>query len=91
MEIIQKWRTGKLDCPHPETWLDHALDGYQVVAVTEPIARMAAFFDWPHKDPADRLIAATAQIERVELWHSDTVLRDLRGFPQRYFKAPAPL
>jgi PIN domain nuclease of toxin-antitoxin system len=91
MEVVQKWRTGKLDCPNPQSWLDHALEGFQVIPVNEPIARHAAFLEWDHKDPADRLIAATAHIESVELWHTDTVLRDLRGFPQRYFKAPPPL
>jgi PIN domain nuclease of toxin-antitoxin system len=59
-----------------------------VIAVDEPIARDAALWDWELKDPADRLIAAAAKIHAVELWHSDTVLRELKGFPQRYFKAP---
>ncbi len=44
-----------------------------------------SLWDWPHKDPADRILAATAQIEKVELWHTDTILKKLRGFPQRYF------
>ena len=38
-----------------------------------------------HKDPADRLLAATAQIEGLELWHTDTTLKKLKGFPARYF------
>ena len=88
MEIVRKWRLGKLDCPDPETWLETALEGFQVIAVDEPIARHAALWDWELKDPADRLIAAAAKIHAVELWHSDTVLRELKGFPQRYFKAP---
>jgi PIN domain nuclease of toxin-antitoxin system len=88
MEIVRKWRVGKLPCPNPVTWLDSALDGFAVLPVTEPIARQAALWDWDHKDPSDRLIAATAHVESVELWHTDTVLRGLSGFPQRYFKAP---
>ena len=88
MEIVRKWRTGKLPCPHPETWLDDALEGFEILPVTEPIARQAALWDWEHKDPADQLIAATAQHHGIELWHTDTVLRNLPGFPQRYFKAP---
>ena len=35
---------------------------------------------------ADRIIAATAQIEKIELWHTDTVLKGLTGFPHRYFR-----
>ncbi|MBE7502275.1 MAG: hypothetical protein HS113_18650 [Verrucomicrobiales bacterium] len=42
-------------------------------------------FNWDHKDPADRLLAATAKIEATELWHTDTRLKKLKGFPQRYF------
>ena len=89
MEIVRKWHAGKLPCPNPDEWLDAALEGFQVLPVTEPIARLAAQWKWEHKDPADRLIAATAEIERIALWHTDTVLARLNGFPQRYFKAPA--
>ena len=35
---------------------------------------------------ADRLIAATAQHHGIELWHTDTLLEKLTGFPHRYFK-----
>jgi PIN domain nuclease of toxin-antitoxin system len=88
MEIVRKWRTGRLPCPDPQMWIDSALEGFEVISVSEPVACLAALFDWEHKDPSDRLIAATAQIHSVELWHSDTVLKGLVGFPQRYFKAP---
>ena len=88
MEIVRKWRIGKLPCPDPGTWLDNALDGFAVLDVTEPVARQAALWDWEHKDSSDRIIAATAKIHAIELWHTDTVLRDLPGFPHRYFKAP---
>jgi PIN domain nuclease of toxin-antitoxin system len=86
MELVRKWRTGRLPCPDPNTWLDLALEGFEVLPITEPIARQAAEWEWAHKDPADRLIAATALRHGVELWHTDTVLRGLAGFPQRYFK-----
>jgi PIN domain nuclease of toxin-antitoxin system len=90
MEIVRKWQTGKLPCPDPNEWLDLALDGFEIIAITEPIARQAALWNWEHRDPADRLIAATARIHRVELWHTDTILEKLDGFPQQYFKGPAP-
>lgn len=88
VEIIQKWRAGKLPCDDPRLWLDEGLNGFAILPVTEPIARLSAFWEWPHKDPADRTIAATAAIHQVELWHTDTVLKTLSGFPHRYFKAP---
>jgi PIN domain nuclease of toxin-antitoxin system len=89
MEIVRKWRTGKLPCADPREWLDDALEGFEVLAVSEPIARQAALWEWEHRDPADRLLAATALLHGVELWHTDTVLQKLNGFPQRYFKGPA--
>lgn len=87
MEIVRKWQTGKLPCPDPGTWLDLALEGFEVLPITEPIARQAALWDWEHKDPADRLIAATARQHGIELWHTDVVLRTLADFPHRYFKS----
>jgi PIN domain nuclease of toxin-antitoxin system len=44
-------------------------------------------WEWEHKDPADRLIAATAEWHGIELWHTDTILEKLKGFPHRYFKS----
>ena len=90
MEIVRKWQAGRLPCPDPQEWLDHALQGFEILPITEPIARQAALWKWEHKDPADRLIAATAERHGIELWHTDTLLRKLTGFPHRYFKA-APL
>jgi PIN domain nuclease of toxin-antitoxin system len=86
MEIVRKWHSGKLPCPDPLDWLDLALQGFEILPITEPIARTAALWDWEHKDPADRLIAATAQRYEIELWHTDTILQKLDGFPHRYFK-----
>jgi PIN domain nuclease of toxin-antitoxin system len=63
------------------------LEGFEIIPITEPIARQAALWKWDHRDPGDRLIAAAAVSHRIELWHNDTVLEKLGGFPQRYFKA----
>jgi PIN domain nuclease of toxin-antitoxin system len=87
MEIVRKWQTGRLPCPNPEEWIDEALQGFEVISINETVARQAALWTWEHRDPSDRLIAATAAIHRIELYHSDTVLEKLSGFPQRYFKA----
>lgn len=86
MEVVRKWRTGKLPCLNPANWLDLALEGFEILPISEPIARQAALWNWEHKDPADRLIAATAHLHGMELWHTDSVLEKLSGFPQRYFK-----
>jgi PIN domain nuclease of toxin-antitoxin system len=84
IELYRKWQTG--DVPEdPDTWLDFALPAWTILPVTVPIARQSVLWTWPHKDPADRLLAATAKIEQVELWHTDTRLKKFAGFAQRYF------
>ena len=94
IELFRLWQNGNVP-DNPDTWLDLALPSWTIFPVTVPIARLAVLFDWDHKDPADRLLAATAQIEGVELWHTDTTLKKLKGFPARYFtnvlaKQPKP-
>ena len=83
--------------PHAEStssiafiWLPAADEGTTIGVgsrppITVPIARQSELWSWEHRDPADRLLAATAAVERIELWHTDTVLKKLTGFPQRYF------
>ena len=84
IELFRKWQSGAVP-DHPDTWLDLALVSWTILPVTVLIARQSVLWPWDHKDPADRLLAATAQVEKVELWHTDTVLKKLVGFPQRYF------
>jgi PIN domain nuclease of toxin-antitoxin system len=84
IELFRLWQSGQVP-DHPDTWLDLALPSWRVVPITVPVARLSVLWDWDHKDPADRLLAATAKIENVALWHTDTRLRRLKGFPQRYF------
>src|ERR1051326_6885856 len=68
IELYRKWQTG--DVPdNPDTWLELALPSWSVLPVTVPIARQSVLWPWTHKDPADRLLAATALVEQVELWH----------------------
>ena len=73
----------------PDEWLDDALKSWTVLPITAPIARQSVLWDWPHRDPADRILAATAKVEKIELWHTDTILKKLTGFPQRHFKNKA--
>jgi PIN domain nuclease of toxin-antitoxin system len=84
IEIYRLWQGQRLMID-PEMWLDAAMESWVVLPIDAPIARQSMLWDWPHKDPADRIIAATAKIEKIELWHTDTVLKKLSGFPNRYF------
>ena len=84
IELFRLWQRKHVP-DDPDTWLGLALPSWTVLPITVPIARQSVLFDWNHKDPADRLVAATAQVEGIELWHTDTTLKALTGFPQRYF------
>lgn len=85
MEIYRLWQLGKIP-DNPDSWLDLALPSWIIIPMTIPIARQAVLWNWDHRDPADRIIAATASIEKLELWHTDTVLKSITGFPHQYFK-----
>jgi PIN domain nuclease of toxin-antitoxin system len=84
IEIFRKWQSGAIP-DNPDTWLDLALPSWTILPVSVAIARQSVVWSWSHKDTADRLLAATAHVENVELWHTDTVLKKLTGFPHRYF------
>ena len=85
IELFRLWQ-GRQVPDNPDTWLDLALVSWTVLPVTVEIARKSVLWNWEHKDPADRMLAATASEHKVELWHTDTVLKKLTGFPHRYFQ-----
>jgi len=84
IELYRLWRLGNVP-DNPDTWIDLALPSWTVLPVTVPIARQSVLWNWEHRDPADRLLAATAAVENVEWWHTDTIVKKFTGFPHRYF------
>ena len=81
-EITQKVRLGK--------W--HDMDGFaaqleelalrqgvQIAVVTGPVAAQAGLLDWTHRDPFDRMIAATALVPDLALISADTTFDSLPG------------
>jgi PIN domain nuclease of toxin-antitoxin system len=60
---------------------DVRLQGVQVADVDGPIALLAAQLDWAHRDPFDRLIAATAILSRATLISADAQFDDLKSRP----------
>jgi PIN domain nuclease of toxin-antitoxin system len=84
IELFRLWQKRAVP-DNPDAWLDLALPSWTVLPVTVPVARQAVLWPWDHKDPADRILAATAQCEGIVFWHTDTVLRNMTGFPHRYF------
>lgn len=64
-----------------DTWLSDilAIPFLQVIPVDAHIAKTAVFLQkWPHKDPADRIIVATALRLGVPLVTGDAKIRDYR-------------
>lgn len=84
VEIYRLWQAGKL-IDNPDHWIDLALPSWTVIPMSIAIARQSVLWSWEHRDPADRILAATAVVEKTELWHTDTILKRLAGFPARYF------
>jgi len=84
VELFRLWQSKHVP-DNPDSWLDLALPSWTILPVTVAIASQSVLWSWPHRDPADRILAATAKCEDVELWHTDTVLKNFTEFPQRYF------
>lgn len=55
--------------------------GGRIADFTPDIALLAAALDWPHRDPFDRMIAASAMRLGAPLVSTDTVFDGLAGHP----------
>lgn len=79
-ELARHLASGKIKTKlPPETWLTAAIDGIAVLPVTPAIALFAARLDWPHRDPCDRHIVATAVEHRLPLITIDEKMHALAG------------
>ena len=79
-EIGQKVRLGRWPemAPHIGTLPERlAEDGALVAPLTPAIALHASLMDWDHRDPFDRLIAATAEITGAQLVSRDAAFDGL--------------
>ncbi len=75
-EIGQKVRLGKW--PGMEPFIPRLIgileeQGGSIVELTPAICLQAATMDWPHRDPFDRLLAASAAHHDLPLISADTV------------------
>lgn len=81
-EIGVKHARGTLSLPGtPRTWLDAtcAERGLSVLPVTKAIAQTATELPWHHRDPADRLIIATALDGDLTVLTPDPTFRAYAG------------
>ena len=74
IELYRLWKTGHVP-DNPDTWVDLALPSWTILPVTVQIARLSVLWNWDLRDPADRLLAATAAVENVEWWHTETIVK----------------
>lgn len=82
-EIGQKVRIGKW--PEMVPFLDRLVSiadeqGAWVVDLSSEIALLAAGMEWDHRDPFDRIIAATAIVRGLALVSADVVFDTLPNF-----------
>ena len=82
LEIAQKVRIGKW--PGMADTLDDLLSiaathGSHLIDVTGQVALLAGRMPWSHRDPFDRLIAATAQVMGLTLVSSDRTFDSVPG------------
>lgn len=77
-EIVYKARLGKWPDVVPLVAFDFEArliaDGFEVIPATGTVMQRAGALDWPHRDPFDRVIVATALIRGVPLVSRDEAL-----------------
>ncbi|MGY6633154.1 MAG: type II toxin-antitoxin system VapC family toxin [Alkalilacustris sp.] len=84
-EITQKHRLGKWPELDPvidqmlQLWRKH---GTELAPYTAEIAFLAGSMRWRHRDPFDRMIAATAMMLSCPVISTDTAFDDLRALPE---------
>jgi PIN domain nuclease of toxin-antitoxin system len=61
----------------PEDWIEEAIAPFREAPLTHEIALEAQQIALPHRDPADRFIAATAKVLGLTLATADTKLLGL--------------
>lgn len=70
-ELDNKMRLNKLDLKPQELRAAVTESGLQTLAITALHAELAAAFDWEHRDPWDRILAAQARLEHCSFVSTD--------------------
>lgn len=86
-EICFKWQRGRLSgIPDPQRWVEHSLQNFVMEMPDSAVAMTAGLWDWSHSDLVDRTLAAIAKERELTLIHTDKVLKNFSGFPQKWFR-----
>jgi PIN domain nuclease of toxin-antitoxin system len=86
-EISYKWQRGKLpQVPDPRSWVAHSVENFILLDLSPAAGLQAGGWPWTHGDLVDRALVAIAAETGIPLVHTDKVLRDLEGFPQKWFR-----
>lgn len=72
-ELDNKMRLKKLDLKPQELRAAVSASGLQTLAISDLHAELAAAFDWDHRDPWDRILAAQTRLEHCALVSTDLV------------------
>ncbi|SSC66072.1 type II toxin-antitoxin system VapC family toxin [Ciceribacter selenitireducens] len=72
-ELDNKMRLKKLDLKPQELRAAVTASGLQTIAISDLHAELAAAFDWEHRDPWDRILAAQARLEHCAFISTDVV------------------
>ena len=72
-ELDNKMRLTKLDLKPQELRAAITASGLQTLAISDLHAELAAAFDWEHRDPWDRILAAQARLEHCTFASTDLV------------------
>lgn len=72
-ELDNKMRLRKLDLKPQELRAAVTASGLQTLAISDLHAELAAAFDWEHRDPWDRILAAQARLEHCDFVSTDVV------------------
>ncbi|MFL0691641.1 MAG: type II toxin-antitoxin system VapC family toxin [Agrobacterium tumefaciens] len=72
-ELDNKMRLKKLDLKPQELRAAITSSGFQTLAISDLHAELAAAFDWEHRDPWDRILAAQTRLEHCTLISTDVV------------------
>jgi len=65
----------------PEQWLEDISHRFTILPLTPAIAWRSVTLDWAHRDPADRLICATALEHKLTLVTNDKEITRWGGVP----------